>query len=69
MEAAEPEDRAEEEKRVESKSGERKRENMGSEKKVSRNEVEGGGGEVAVVGVVMVVGVAVAVGDLNEESL
>lgn len=47
--AEEPEERAAEEKRVESKSGERNAEKMGSEGKESSGE----GGEVAVVGVVI----------------
>lgn len=50
--AAEPEERAAEEKRVESKSWERKVEKMGSEEKESRTEKEGENGvEVAVWGV------------------
>lgn len=52
VEAAEPEESAEEEKRVESKSDERKREKIGSDEKVSRGEKEageGGGGVAAAV--------------------
>lgn len=41
VEAAEPADRAAEEKRVESKEWERKAEKVGSEAKASRGEVEG----------------------------
>lgn len=59
VEAGEPEERAEEENLVESKSGERNAEKMGSEEKESRGDEDGdddsGEREVGVVGVVLVV--------------
>lgn len=68
MEAAEPEERAEEEKRVESNSGERKREKVGSEEKVSRG--EGDCSEVVEEGCGGVLGLVEGVlGFLKVESL